>query len=92
VGETWDGKNVQVPTGTLILISVSTLALPLAGITISLALYRSCPAANALPFVGAVALSLNSSTCSCVSAEAAAAIEGAIGAGSCSFPIAWVGW
>jgi hypothetical protein len=49
----------------------------------SFALYKSCPAAYALPFVGARALSLSSRTCSCCSALAAAAIDGAIGAGGC---------
>jgi hypothetical protein len=65
-------------------ISVPTNARPRAGMVISLALYKSCPAAYALPFVGARALSLSSKTCSCCSALAAAAMEGAIGAGGCS--------
>lgn len=64
-------------------ISVATIALPLAGITVSFALYRSCPAANALPFVGAFAFSLSSRTCRACSAAAPAATEGAIGAGGC---------
>jgi hypothetical protein len=37
--------------------SVSTIAFPLAGIVVSCALYRSYPAANADPLVGALALS-----------------------------------
>lgn len=60
------------------LISVGTRARPLAGIVISFALYKSCPAAKALPLVGAVAASLSSRTWSCCSAAAAAAIEGAM--------------
>ena len=68
-------------------MSVATIALPLAGITVSFALYRSCPAANALPFVGALAFSLSSKTCSACSAAAPAAIEGATGAGGCKAAI-----
>jgi hypothetical protein len=47
------------------------------------ALYKSCPAAYALPLVGACALSDRSRTCNCCSALAAAAMLGAIGAGGC---------
>lgn len=64
-------------------MSVGTNALPLAGIVISFALYRSCPALYGLPFVGAFACSLRRRTWSCCSAMAAAAMEGAIGAGAC---------
>lgn len=64
-------------------ISVGTSARPLAGIVMSLALYKSCPAAYGLPFVGALALSDRSRTCSRCSALAAAATLGAIGAGGC---------
>jgi hypothetical protein len=78
-----DGDS-HVPTGTLILISVGTSALPLAGTTTSLAAYKSCPAAYRLPLVGARALSLSSRTCNCCSALAAASTLGAIGAGGCS--------
>lgn len=46
------------------LMSVPTMALPRAGIVRSFALYRSWPAANALPFVGAFAVALKSRTCS----------------------------
>lgn len=76
-------KDAQVPTGTLMEISVPTSALPLAGTVTSFALYRSCPAAYALPLVGALALSLSKRTCSCCSAlvAAAAATDGAMGAG-----------
>jgi hypothetical protein len=62
-------------------ISVGTSARPRAGIVMSFALYKSCPAAYALPLVGARALSDRSRTCSCCSALAAAAMLGAIGAG-----------
>ena len=62
-------------------MSVATIALPLAGTSVSLALYKSWPAAKALPLVGAFAFSLSSRTCSACSAAAPAAIEGAIGAG-----------
>jgi hypothetical protein len=68
-------------------MSVPTNALPLAGTVISLALYKSCPAAYVLPFVGTVALSLRRMTCNCCSALAAAAIDGAMGAGGCSAAI-----
>jgi hypothetical protein len=64
-------KYVHVPSGTEILISVATNALPRAGITVSTALYRSCPAAKALPLVGALALGLSNWTCNCCSAAAA---------------------
>jgi hypothetical protein len=60
-----DGENAHVPTGTLTEISVPTSARPRAGTVMSLALYRSCPAAKALPFVGARALGLKSWTWSC---------------------------
>ena len=62
-------------------MSVGTRARPLAGMVMSLALYKSWPAAYALPLVGARALSLSKRTCNCCSALAAAAIEGAMGAG-----------
>lgn len=75
--------DAQVPTGTLIEMSVPTSALPLAGIVTSFALYRSWPAAYTLPLVGARALSLSKRTCNCCSALAAAATKGAIGAGGC---------
>lgn len=79
--ETWNKNgNVQVPAGTAMLMSVSTLARPLAGITTSRALYRSWPAAKALPLVGARALSLRSWTWRACSADAAAATLGAMGA------------
>lgn len=65
------------------LMSVGTRARPRAGMTVSLALYRSWPAAYTLPLVGALAESLSSRTWSCCSALAAAATEGAIGAGGC---------
>ena len=52
-----DSGNIHVPAGTEIAISVSTRARPRAGMTILRALYRSWPAAKALPFVGALALS-----------------------------------
>lgn len=71
----------HVPAGTAMEISVSTLALPRAGITTSRALYRSWPAAKALPLVGARAASLRSWTWRACSAAAAAAMLGAIGAG-----------
>ena len=76
-------ESIHVPTGTEMLISVGTRALPRAGMTISFALYRSCPAANLLPLVGALAFSLSSMTCRACSAAAPAAIEGATGAGAC---------
>jgi hypothetical protein len=79
--------SIHVPTGTEILISVGTRALPLAGMTRSFALYRSCPAAYLLPLVGAFAFSLSSMTCRACSAAAPAAIEGAIGAGGCKAAI-----
>lgn len=85
-----ESVDIQVPAGTAMLISVSTLTLPLAGTTTSLALYRSCPAANALPLVGAFALSLSSCTCKLCSAAAAAAIDGAMDAEGCR-PIGCVG-
>ena len=47
--------NSQHPSLTAILISVSTNSLPLFGITQSLALYKSYPAAKALPLVGVFA-------------------------------------
>ena len=47
--------NSQHPSLTAILISVSTNPLPLFGITQSLALYKSYPAAKALPLVGVFA-------------------------------------
>lgn len=81
-----------MPTGTLMLISVATNARPLFGITISFALYKSCPAAYGLPFVGALAFSLNNSTCSCCCSAAAAATLGAMFAGGCSaamFAVLW---
>lgn len=46
-------NHVQVPSGTAMAMPVSTIALPLAGITVSFALYRSYPAAKAEPRVGA---------------------------------------
>lgn len=46
-------ENIHVPSGTAIAIPVSTNAFPLAGITVSLALYMSYPAAKAEPRVGA---------------------------------------
>lgn len=49
--------NIQVPSGTAILISVSTNTFPLAGTTVSFAAYISYPAANALPLVGNLAFS-----------------------------------
>jgi hypothetical protein len=48
-------SNIQVPSGTAIAMPVSTIALPLAGITVSFALYISYPAAKAEPRVGALA-------------------------------------
>jgi hypothetical protein len=83
MGREKERQNIHVPTGTLILISVLTNFLPLASILHSSAEYKSCPAANALPFVGAFACSLSNCTCSCCSAAAPAAIEGAMGAGGC---------
>jgi hypothetical protein len=91
---------VHVPTGTAIEMSVPTIARPRAGIVTSCALYKSCPAAYADPLVGAFAWGLSSWTCSCISTAAAAAIDGAIGAGGCRAPavadaeepIGWVGW
>jgi hypothetical protein len=65
------------------LISVGTNARPLAGIVMSFALYKSCPAAYGLPFVGALAVSLSSRTWSCCCSEAAAATLGAMFAGGC---------
>lgn len=44
---------IQVPAGTAIAISVATIALPRAGTVVSSELYKSYPAAKALPFVGA---------------------------------------
>jgi len=70
------------------LMSVATMALPHLGTTVSLAAYRSNPAAKALPLVGARALSLSSSTCRACSAAAAAAMLGATGAGGCSADMA----
>lgn len=48
-----DSIHIQVPSGTAMAMPVSTIALPLAGITVSFALYRSYPAAKAEPRVGA---------------------------------------
>lgn len=70
------------------LMSVATMARPHLGTTVSLAAYRSNPAAKALPFVGARAVSLSSSTCRACSAAAAAAMLGATGAGGCSADMA----
>lgn len=47
------GWYVHVPSGTAIAMPVSTNAFPLAGMTVSLALYMSYPAAKAEPRVGA---------------------------------------
>jgi hypothetical protein len=55
----WQKQNVHVPSGTAIEIPVSTIAFPLAGMTHSFALYRSYPAANADPLVGASAFGTN---------------------------------
>lgn len=55
----WQKQNVHVPSGTAIEIPVSTIAFPLAGMTQSFALYRSYPAANAEPLVGARAFGTN---------------------------------
>lgn len=51
------GLYVQVPAGTAMLMSVSTRALPRAGMVVSLEAYTSYPAAKALPRVGRRALS-----------------------------------
>jgi hypothetical protein len=60
---------------------------------VSSALYKSCPAANALPLVGALAFGLSNWTCNCCSAAAAPADEGAaIGAEDCSAAmLSWLG-
>jgi hypothetical protein len=86
-------KYVHVPSGTEILISVATNALPRAGITVSTALYKSCPAAKALPLVGALALGLSNWTCNCCSAAAALADDEApTGAEGCSAAmLSWLG-
>lgn len=68
-------QDLHVPSGTATAISVSTLARPRAGTTTSRALYKSWPAANALPFVGARALSLRNCTCSPVPCVAAIPIS-----------------
>jgi hypothetical protein len=70
-------SHVHVPSGTEILISVATNALPRAGIVVSTALYKSCPAAKALPLVGALAFELSNWTCNCCSAAAALAQDDA---------------
>lgn len=80
----WEGglsKDAHVPAGTLTLMSVATRALARAGITTSRALYRSWPAAKALPFVGARAASLRSTTWSCCWAAAAVVVVVEEGAG-----------
>lgn len=48
--------HVHVPAGTAIANCVSTSAFPRAGMIVSCALYKSYPAANALPLVGVRAL------------------------------------
>ena len=55
-------SNIQHPPGTTIAKFVPTSAFPFAGIEQSSAAYRSYPAANALPLVGALALSLKNLT------------------------------
>lgn len=48
-------RNSQDPSPTAMLMSVSTSPFPLFGIVHSLALYKSYPAAKALPLVGVLA-------------------------------------
>jgi hypothetical protein len=75
--EEQEGESIHVPTGTEMLISVATMARPRAGMVVSFALYRSWPAAKALPLVGGVAVALRSLTCSEFSAAVAADAAGA---------------
>lgn len=55
---------LHVPDGTAIAMSVETMAFPRAGTTVISELYRSYPAANALPRVGALPFGDRSWTCS----------------------------
>jgi hypothetical protein len=66
----------------LIEISVATFARCRAFTTTSAAAYRSCPALNSLPFVGAFAFALRNCTCS---------VGGASGIAAWAALIAWVG-
>lgn len=73
------GEYIQVPSGTAIARPVSTIALPLAGITVSFALYRSYPAAKSEPRVGARAestsfLTNNGGRCCWIEVTAAEAV------------------